>query len=667
MQLRGNSYGTNNMILNGNILRKKLIISLSVCSLLSACSGFIKTKDFLGKNIVDDSKLSIAKHEEVAMPKAPQKKFSMSLQDKIIKKAKEDKTFFKSSDYGLDIEHPLDETSIDFDEASLADVIDTFADLMGMNIILSSGVNGKITVKTRKKFKLRDSFKILHSILEVNGLTTVKVGSFYKIIPIAQAKQYPIEMHIGKSPKTLDNIEKAVTQIIPLENIAVADAVKIINPLLSKGGSIITHKDTNIMIVNDLSSNIIRLLRLINVLDVASEMGDESRVYVYYVKSKKASDLSTTLNSIYKKSSKKNKKIPTRKAPTRVKGKTKRKTVYSASPSLSDIEGEVKFVADKEINALIIKTTPRIYPEVLKIIKKLDIMPRQVLIEVLIADITLNDSISVGTSFGKSRNGVGEFGSDAIEELGINAGGIDLTTALTGIFGGSGIRYAIGKKNAFMGAVTALAEKGKAKVLASPHLVTTDNKVASVSFGEQIPIPTNAITGAAGNVNSNVIQTSIQYKDVSTKLEVTPNINQNGQVTMEVSQEISELGTCPANSDGSKNFAQCPINKRTLKSTVVVQSGQTLVLGGLIKENKRLSQSGVPLLMDIPILGRLFSSSSWSTNRSEVVLLITPHVIAESNDINVVTDSFKGRVKHFLGDEKKKKEEQKSEWYRFSE
>jgi len=631
-------------------LTNTLLFMAALCCLSSCASKASVNPSFLGNKLVDDDRLSISHQEEFSIPKAPQKKGAMSFQEKLLQNAGKDKLFNKKEKYaGGDLDDEL-EISIDFDEVSVRDVLDTFSELIGMNLILGPNIQGKITVKTHKKFKLKNAFKILHSILEVNGLTTVKAGDFYKIVPIAQAKQYPVEMHIGKSFKKLDDIERVITQIIPLENIPVGDIVKIIQPLMSKGGSIITHKDTNILILNDLSSNIRRLIRIVNLLDVPSEMSDESRVYVYYVRNKKASDLSTTLNSIYKKKKRK-KNIPIKNRSKNTRKKDLR-SVISSSPSLSEIEGEVSFVADKEINALIIKTTPRIYPAVLRVISKLDIMPRQVLIEVLIADITLNDNLDLGTSL--ANQDVGLNGNKNItRRVGIGGSDVELNTIMEGVISG-GLSYAIGEKDKFLSMITALAKKGKAKVLASPHLVTTDNKVASVSFGEQIPIPTNAISGATGGTNNtNIIQTSIQYKDVSTKLEVTPNINRNGQVNMEVNQEISELGVCDRS-----NFSQCAINKRTLKTTVVVQSGQTLVLGGLIKETKTKSQSGVPFIMDIPIIGRLFSSSSWTLNRSEVVLLITPHVISNKGDVDVITESFKKRVDRFLGNKYKHGEEE---------
>jgi len=645
-----------------NILKKLLskyfrsaVPLMAVLCCFSSCANKASVNGgFLGEKLVDDNKLSISQQKEFSIPETPAKKGVVSFQEKLLQNAEKDEQFNKKEKYaGDDIDEDL-EISIDFDEATIGDVLDTFSELIGMNLILGPNIQGKITVKTHKKFKLNNAFKILHSILEVNGLTTVKSGDFYKVVPISQAKQYPIEMYIGKSPNKLDDIERIITQIIPLENIPVGDIVKVIQPLISKGGSIITHKDTNILILNDLSSNIKRLMRIINLLDVPSEMSDESRVYVYYVRNKKATELSTTLNSIYKKKKrKKNLPIKSRTSTARKgKGARTNRTVVSSSPSLSEIEGEVSFVADKEINALIIKTTPRIYPAVLRVIGKLDIMPRQVLIEVLIADITLNDNLDLGTTLGQRKVGV-RSNKDAIQLLGLG-GKSGTVSDLVGGAISAGLSYAIGEKDEFLAMVTALANKGKAKVLASPHLVTTDNKAASVSFGEQIPISTSTLPqSSTGGAVTQQITTSVQYKDVSTKLEVTPNINQNGQVSMEVNQEISELGTCDRS-----NFNQCPINKRSLKTTVVVQSGKTLVLGGLIKETKTKNQTGVPFLMDIPIIGRLFSSSSWSLNRSEVVLLITPHVISNKTDVDVITESFKKRVDRFLGTKYKRGERQ---------
>jgi len=538
-------------MLIGNKLMKifvRIALIVGYCFSLTACGTFVKNKDFLKKNLVDDSKLDISNRKELEVPIAPPQKIPMSVQEKILDKASKDKEFGKKIEFvGGDIDDSL-ETSIDFDEASLQDVVNTFSDLIGMNLILGSNVQGKVTIKTHNEFKLKDAFKILHSILEIYGLTTIRVGDFYKIVPLSQAKQYPIEMYVGNSPEKLSDIEKAITQIVPLTNIPVAEMVKILQPFLSKGASVITHKETNMLILNDLSSNVIRLLRIINLIDIPAEMNDEHRVYVYYVKNKKASDLSSTLNSIYKRKGKKKSVTQIiRKKTTKKKGlRGSASRIISTSPSLSEIEGEVTFVADKEINALIIKTTPRIYPAILKVVAKLDIMPRQVLIEVLIADITLTDDLSFSTRFLRDRASVKRsYHPGASESLGL--GGLEASTAslAQGLIPG-GFYYSLWRNSKFITELASLASNGQAKILASPHLVTTDNKTASVSFGEQIPIPTSAIAGTTGTTTSNIIQTSVQYKDVSTKLDVTPNINQNGQVTMEVKQEISELGACPS-------------------------------------------------------------------------------------------------------------------------
>jgi general secretion pathway protein D len=177
------------------------------------------------------------------------------------------------------------------------------------------------------------------------------------------------------------------------------------------------------------------------------------------------------------------------------------------------------------------------------------------------------------------------------------------------------------------------AAKGNVNILSSPHILTTDNQEASISIVNQVPIPKTTET------ETGTLITTYEYKDAGITLKVTPKINEKGLVTMQLSLEVTDVGE-------KKTFdtEQVPFLKRNAQTSVVVQDGQTLVLGGLISENQSESRTGIPFLMDIPVIGYLFGTTTKSLNKTELVMLITPHVVRSREDVDKLTEQFEKNV-----------------------
>jgi general secretion pathway protein D len=520
---------------------------------------------------------------------------------------------------------------LNFDNADLEVVLQTISELVGLNYILGPKVKGKITIQTYKKIPRSDLLSVLHSILDVNGFTTVQSGHYVKIIPTSTAKQHPIETRIGKDETQISPEDIAITQIIPLEYIAVDELASIIKPLVSKEGTLITHKSTNMMILNDISSNIKRLMRIINMLDQPTQLEVGEKVFVYYVENGDAEKLASLLNKIYGKG-------PTKKEITRVITPPRSKRKAKASKKVvtegisKGLEGEITIEAAPEINALIIKTTPRNYKVITELLKKLDIMPKQVLIEVLIADITLSDEFQFGLEW---------WVNNASRHIGGHRGTIPYTQTTSflpaGAEGPAGtLSYLLeqGTQGELFHSLIAIqAAKGNVNILSSPHILTTDNQEASISIVNQVPIPKTTET------ETGTLITTYEYKDAGITLKVTPKINEKGLVTMQLSLEVTDVGE-------KKTFdtEQVPFLKRNAQTSVVVQDGQTLVLGGLISENQSESRTGIPFLMDIPVIGYLFGTTTKSLNKTELVMLITPHVVRSREDVDKLTEQFEKNV-----------------------
>jgi general secretion pathway protein D len=248
-----------------------------------------------------------------------------------------------------------------------------------------------------------------------------------------------------------------------------------------------------------------------------------------------------------------------------------------------------------------------------------------VLIEVTIAEIALDSSNELGIEWRFSR------GDDFVSGLQSGA-----------ILGGRGLNfsYAIldeGKR--WMGTVRALADKGKVNILSSPSILASDSKEAKINVTKEIPVATSTYT--FDNSNDNLLETSIQYRDTGVILSVTPHINEFGLVSMDVNQEVSQEGGLVRISE---NEERPSFFKRTINTTLTVKNGQTIVIGGLIGENKNEEWSGIPCVGDVPVLSYIFGAKSQSTEKAELILFITPKVIDSLEDVDIVSEEFRNRI-----------------------
>lgn len=300
--------------------------------------------------------------------------------------------------------------------------------------------------------------------------------------------------------------------------------------------------------------------------------------------------------------------------------------------------GEIRIFADEATNALIIAAPPKQYPAILETIKKLDIPKRQVLIETMVAELTLDDSTQFGLEYSLRTTGR------------VTVGGREffVTSTPTANFGTLftpqpsllGFTSVITATDQFLALIRALAEYNRINVLSSPNILTTDNKTALINIGDSIPLLTSQTSTAQTTGGLQNITQTIQYQDTGIILTVTPHINDKRMVVIDLRQEISNA---IPNTVGGTNSPI--IQKRTAETSVVVADGQTVLIGGLITEESSRTRTGIPLLAKIPILGYLFGSTRDAVKKRELILLITPRVIGDPNDAREITNQFEQRVK----------------------
>jgi general secretion pathway protein D len=436
---------------------------------------------------------------------------------------------------------------------------------------------------------------------------------------------------------------------------------------------IVPERRSNSLIIYARKGEMETISRLIEKLD--ADVYGGQRVFFYFAENTKAKDLASTLDAIFGRGS--------GSSSSSSSSSTARPTTGTGSPGLPTqpsiqptprttagptggsspgsglfggegvpVGGETRFIADEVTNSIIVTTYPRIWTEVQDIIKKLDRMPRQVLIEVLAVEITLDDSTSLGIEWALRH---GRFDASFAPLGNQGAGSITsrpppglLDPALgTGLLGGAtnaaiGLNFFTFAAKEFLLAINALASEDKVSILSSPSVMTTENKKAVINVSKSVPVLTSQQSVVGGTVQTATNSTGIvgtqtvEYKDVGIVLTVTPRIGEQGTVALDIKQEVNDIlqqQTPPTNSPS--------FSKREAETSVVLVNNQTLVLGGLIQNKRDVANTGIPFLNKIPVLGYLFRNTTDTVSKTELLLLITPRVVGTALDAIKITDQMR--------------------------
>jgi general secretion pathway protein D len=615
--------------------------------------------------------------------------------------------------------------SFDFDDADLYAVIRTMADFLKINYIIDPSVSGKVTIHTAGRLNEADLFPIFYQTLEVNGLTAVKEGNVYRILKLKDASRMPITSRLAREAKDVPPEERIIIQIIPLKFISAQELTKVVTPFISADGTIISEGASNVLLVVDKGINILKVLKLVEVLDVSvferinyrfynlknataedasKALGEilslsaggskedvkfipirwlnalliislspdifdrvdtlirqldipresaQPQIYVYSVKNGMATELGETLRSIFSKGSEIKKGTGRESVPTNpfAKGYTDRKTTTTAAPSAAPtapltptgsatpaspaatakpaatemgpsatLRGEIRITDDPIRNALIIEALPGDYQIVERILVRLDVLPRQVLIEVVIAEIALGKGTELGIEWTFKKDNWTDSGP------------------LSASVGASGLQYAIGLSQKWQVALHAAANDSKLNILSSPSVLASDNKPARIDVTKEVPIPSTSYT--IQTTGPNVLETKVEYRNTGVILDVTPHINEYGLVTMDISQEVSNVGEL-LKVAGQDYYT---FNKRKVTTSLTVKHNQAIIIGGMISNSKTDAASGVPWLVDIPLIRWLFGTETKNVSKSELILMITPRVITSLDDVDAVSDEFKKKI-----------------------
>jgi general secretion pathway protein D len=524
-----------------------------------------------------------------------------------------------------------DYVTLNFTNIDINALIKVMSELTRRNFILDEKVTGKITIMTPTRMSQDEAYQVFLSALEIKGFTAVEDGSVIRIIPLAAARQSGI--------RVLQNGELGgegfVTKLIRLNFVNPQDMVRTINPLITKDGNLIAYPNTNSIILTDAVYNIRKIESLVHAIDVAAPEG-KGRINVYYLKNANAEDISKLLTALVA-------RLPVPPAG----GGAQQVNVATI------LEGAVNISADKATNSMIIVASPGDFELVKDVIQKLDIRRRQVYVEAAIIEMSLSKMRDLGFEFQlpvkssslvDNATTVGAVGGTNFGSIGnAIAGGPAALAQMNGLAVGAikGTFTFKGQQFLSIGALLhALQTDGDVNVLSTPNILTTDNQKAEIMVGQNVPFPTgqtqNAVTGTGSLFNT------IERKDVGIKLTLTPQITSDDNVRLEVNQEISDVVA-----SSSSNANGLITNKRSASTTVVVKDRQTMVIGGLIRDNVTSSTSKVPFLGDIPILGWLFKSKTTSVEKTNLMIFITPYIIKTEDEATDLTQRKNDSLEDF--------------------
>ncbi|HSO71447.1 MAG TPA: secretin N-terminal domain-containing protein, partial [Thermodesulfobacteriota bacterium] len=523
-----------------------------------------------------------------------------------------------------------------------------------VNYIIDPKVKGRVNFRSVSPVPKEDVMPLMEVILRLNGIGVIEDGGLYRIIPIGDMPREPAAVGIGRDAGRITVAGLGLLQVVPLKFIPSSEMIRVLTPFLSTNAVMVDVPKINYIIIVDTDANVKRLLQLVEIFDSEQLKQIKPQVFVYPVRNGKAKDVAALLQQIFLGASRA--PTPSRPATTPARPGTPGQPSPSPAPAPSPqismgptAGGEAlvlditRIIPDEVTNTIVILATPDDYALMFETIQKIDIVPRQVMIEVMIAEVTLGDDLRFGIEWSiKSKIDKG------FMSMGFNTG-LDRTTAQGFTFLG------IDRTGLIQGFLQALATESKVNVLASPHILAADNREARIQIGNQVPIVTSETPVSTIGTTGTSVSRSIQYKDTGVILKIKPLINESGLVSLDLSQEVSDYFL--QNIYGSEYPV---ITKREATTNLVAQDGETIVIGGLIQDNFKRTRAGLPLLSKIPILGWLFSNTTDEEKRTEVIMLLTPLVVKNPEDAKNMTNVYIQRMKGV----KRELRVEQMEWYK---
>lgn len=598
-------------------------------------------------------------------------------------------------------EKATEKITLNFVEVDIATMVNFISKLTGKSFIYDERLSGKVTIVAPSMIGADEVFDLFTSVLEIKGYSTIFTGHAYKIVPSGGIKQGALK--VLPDQRDVRANESYVARLIPLTNVQSQDLLPVLQPLVGKDGYISAFGRNNTILIIDTGLNIEKMLGIVRLIDTEPKGFTPEIIYLKYSQAETigqtlgkiragsknpmarmaagfapAADASGPVvdkrlnalilygspgeNAEYKKlisaldvppleaTSKMNvyylDNADASEVARALEGLAKTPPALAAGAGAGpELGGRVSITPDKSTNSLIIMASPEDYQTITQVIKKLDRRPKQVFVEAMITEVSINKTLDVGTKWRMSgtTNGkpiaIGGFGTvDAVAAQ-------NVLTGMAGLTIGGAARFLSVPLTKPDGTTTQLTVPGFAalfslselkdlvNVLSTPQILTSDNKEAEIIVGENVPF-LSKLERDSTTVNQPILQ-SIERKDVGITLRIKPQISEGDYIKLDIYQEISAIAPSPT---GASDIVT---TKRSAKTSVVVKDKQTVVIGGLIQDKETTNDTKVPLLGDIPFIGWLFRSHSTVKEKTNLLVYLTPSIVKEFDELDELTQKKK--------------------------
>jgi general secretion pathway protein D len=542
---------------------------------------------------------------------------------------------------------------INYVNADLGDVIRSLATELGVNVMLTDVPTRRITFQAPQPVPVPQVGAVLEAILESQGLVIVQTGPVAQVMP-EEKKPATGPVRVGKdfpAPPPLG----LVTQIVPLEYIQAEEGVTLLRQVAGKSARIEVVPRSNAVLITDRGVSIARYVDLLRQLDVKTGGEAGLRTYVYPLKHASASELAATLGQLFGAAvsgpggRQRVQALEGRSLSDELRSMRQREVesfqqraqipqiaaapqalAESAQAEVRGLVGRTAIVPDQATNSLVIRTAPPNFALLQETIEQLDVRPPQVLLEVLIAEVTLDRPTQWGINWQVFTS------NDTTRRVGIGLGPQNFSDTTLSSFQGIGLRIIRLASIDVRAVLQALATKTNVQVLSTPRILALNNEQARILVGSAVPFTSSTLTGLNAFVNQ-----VVQFRNVGTQLTVVPTVNNDGYVTFRVLQEVSALS---AQTIAAAQNAPV-ITTREAETSAIVKTGHTVVIGGLIGESEQITESGVPVFKDIPLLGYLFKSRRVARSRTEIAIFLTPYVVYTDEQADSLMQRERGRLR----------------------
>ncbi len=589
--------------------------------------------------------------------------------------------------------------TINFVDVDISSLIKVMSEITGKNFIYDSSIKGKVTIIAPTKLTREDAFSLFVSALNIKNLAVLPAGKAYKIVPAALAKQSPAKIVKGKGISVAG--EAYIVRLIPLKYISAQDAMAFVQPYVSRNGQVSAFGSRNALLVVDTTMNVEKIVDIVESVDTEPKFGKPEVVFLKYAQAEATSEI------VQRDIERRGRTItaprpgkPPRRGGTITYDERLNALILSGPPSereyvkrlvslldvpppegvskinvyylenadadelakvlsklvatpkgkegaeaalARELTGKVSVMADPATNALIIMASPQDYQSLARVIKKLDRRPRQVFVEAMITEVSIDKALELGNRWRMTAEkggepvvigGVGTVDSSAIESIisglaGFSIGGMGNFLSVP-VTASDGSVYELTAPG--FAALFSLSQfRDVVNVLSTPQILTSDNTEAEIVVGENVPF-LSKFERESTTTGQPLIQ-SIERKDVGITLRIKPKISEGGYVKLDIYQEISAISSTTVS--GASDLIT---TKRSASTNVVVKDNQTVVIGGLIQDRETHNITKVPFLGDLPLLGWLFKFRTKQKQKTNILVFITPHIIDDFDGLDRIKE-----------------------------